>query len=213
MTEGDVTDKTKEEAALYIKLGESYLELYKPILALQFFTIANEKAEQIQDKDLQARSKLGLTGASLAFKDGDTAAALYQSYEDLTLGFPVRKQEIKETQSRRAKLATYIPIETVLAFVAISAYASSISLAMYWFVFLALLALTAIYVYFVSPHGGIRPTSIQIAVSTAAFFTFVFVLGGPFVYCNWYSPILGTVLLIFFGVALSIVERNELLGF
>jgi hypothetical protein len=84
------------------------------------------------------------------------------------------------------------PAEVVVAFILTNAMVTLTgSTAMVWASFLALVALTPLYLRFV---GGVTGKG-QLIASTTVFIAWVFALGGPFTSLDWYTPLLGALVL------------------
>jgi hypothetical protein len=55
-----------------------------------------------------------------------------------------------------------------------------------------------------------KPTAYtQIAIATGAFVVWVFALGGPFASLDFYSPLYGSLLLIFYTLIVGLVNPPE----
>ena len=81
----------------------------------------------------------------------------------------------------------------------------------YWAVFIAMLALTPLYIWFRPGENALKQVcSLRYrAVSgTISFAVWVFALGGPFaVTFLWYKPVYGSLLLIVTTLALPVFEK------
>lgn len=108
----------------------------------------------------------------------------------------------------KTKLIKYIPAEIVAAFVTVDGIvrsASQLSAQVYWLVFLALLALTPLYMWRVTTEAGKPAARAQIIVSTISFAVWVFALGGPFAGLAWYLPVYGALLLPIYTIAVPVI--------
>ncbi|MBZ0189258.1 MAG: hypothetical protein K8F91_23640 [Candidatus Obscuribacterales bacterium] len=116
------------------------------------------------------------------------------------------------------KLIRYIPGELVAGYLALDGLLRDDFLAnsiiLYWFVFVALLALTPFYVVFRPNHQESVEHSrrFHAVVATVSFMVWVFALGGPFA-ATWpdaYRPIYGSVFLIITTLSIPVVEKISL---
>lgn len=106
-----------------------------------------------------------------------------------------------------SKLLKYIPAEIVAGFVAIDGIIKSVTdvpAAVGWIVFLVLLVLTPFYIWRVTTEADKSLAVAQIAVSTIAFFVWVFAVGGPFSSLGWYMPLYGAVLLVLYTLTVPV---------
>lgn len=106
------------------------------------------------------------------------------------------------------KLIKYIPVEIVAAFVTVDGIirsATQVPTEAYWFIFFLLLILTPLYMWRVTTEPNKSPAIAQIVISTISFFVWVFALGGPFNYLDWYQPVYGALILPIFTLAIPIV--------
>ena len=100
-----------------------------------------------------------------------------------------------------SKVAGFIPAEIVSAYVVLNGLLNeplASSATLQWFVFIALIVLTAVYTWQASNENGLPIAYLQIILSTASFIVWVFALGGPFLVLEWYLPIYGSILMVFF---------------
>ena len=106
------------------------------------------------------------------------------------------------------KLIKYIPAEIVAAFVVVDGIlrsAPQVPTAVYWIIFLVLLIFTPLYIWRVTTEPNKPPAIAQILISTSSFFVWVFALGGPFSYLDWYQPVYGALVLPIFTLLIPIV--------
>jgi hypothetical protein len=102
----------------------------------------------------------------------------------------------------------YIPAEIVAVFVAIDGVlkaASNVLPSFYWLMFVVLLGLTALYTWRFTAVKGLPPAYVQIVISTVAFAVWVFALGGPFRFLEWYNPVYGSALLMVYTLVPPLV--------
>ena len=113
------------------------------------------------------------------------------------------------------KLIRYIPGELVAAYVTLDGLFKEQliehALALYWFVFLALLILTPLYVIYRPTHSDFSDHSRRFHTwaATVAFVVWVFALGGPFA-VTWpdlYRPYYGSILLVITTLTLPVFEK------
>lgn len=71
--------------------------------------------------------------------------------------------------------------------------------------FLALLALTPLYIWRATTEAGKPAAKAQIIVSTISFAVWVFALGGPFASLGWYIPAYGALLLPIYTIAVPAI--------
>lgn len=105
----------------------------------------------------------------------------------------------------KQRLFKYIPAEVVVAYLALDTLIRPTGenhLALYWLVFAFGVIATPLYL------GRILHVHklLQLAISTVAFAVWVFAIGGPFVYLDFYEPIYGGVLLVIYTFFIPIIE-------
>jgi len=81
--------------------------------------------------------------------------------------------------------------------------------ALYWVVFAAATVLTPIWTWRQTQEGGKPLAWTQIGIATGAFVVWVFALGGPFASLDFYSPLYGSLLLIFYTLVVGLVNPPE----
>jgi hypothetical protein len=109
------------------------------------------------------------------------------------------------------KLIKYIPAEIVATFVVVDGIlrsAPQVPTAVYWIIFFVLLILTPLYIWRVTTEPNEPPAIAQILISTCSFFVWVFALGGPFSYLDWYQPVYGALVLPIFTLVIPIVVEK-----
>lgn len=96
----------------------------------------------------------------------------------------------------------YIPIETIFLFLAIDGIFKSQNFPtfLYWVIFIIFIIATAGYIWIGTTEKELPPAKMQIAISTIAFVVWVFAIGGPFAYYNWWGPAYGSIVLILFSL-------------
>jgi hypothetical protein len=113
------------------------------------------------------------------------------------------------------KLLLLIPADMVAGYLALDGILkqnlADITPIIYWAVFIAMLALTPLYIWFRPGENALKQVcSLRYrAVSgTISFAVWVFALGGPFaVTFLWYKPVYGSLLLIVTTLALPVFEK------
>lgn len=113
------------------------------------------------------------------------------------------------------KLLLLIPADMVAGYLALDGILkqnlADITPIIYWAVFIAMLALTPLYIWFRPGENSLKQVcSLRYrAVSgTISFAVWVFALGGPFaVTFLWYKPVYGSLLLIVTTLALPVFEK------
>jgi len=117
------------------------------------------------------------------------------------------------------KLLAFIPADMVAGYMAVDGVLKQalsdvvIPHAIYWAVFLSLLALVPLYICFKPIETTILKCSLRFraVTGTIAFAVWVFALGGPFaVTFTWYEPVYGSLLLIVTTLAIPVFERIAL---
>ena len=110
----------------------------------------------------------------------------------------------------KTKVIKYIPAEIVTAYVTLEGIlkaSPNATNAVYWFVFLVLLALTPLYIWKVTSQPNKKPAWDQIIVSFFSFIVWVMALGGPFATLSWYSPLIPALLLPIYTLIIPMVKK------
>ncbi len=118
---------------------------------------------------------------------------------------PKPRLEQKEPDNYTSRLLKYIPAEVIALYLTLDALirtSEQLPISVYWIVFVVCLVLTYFYLRRVEKVGK----NIQLLISVIAYCVWVFAIGGPFVYLNWYQPIYGGLLLPTYTLAVAIIE-------
>lgn len=107
------------------------------------------------------------------------------------------------------RLFKYIPAELVAGYVFTAGVLNQLSdtgeiRIFHWGVFLVFCILTPLYLWRIQKVTKIQ----QHLISLLSFMVWVFALGGPFMFCGWYKPVLGEILLPVFTIAAAIWEAE-----
>jgi hypothetical protein len=112
------------------------------------------------------------------------------------------------------RVVKYIPADVVSAWVFVSATINGSpedtpKATLFWIAFACGLVLTALWTKKHTSEPG-RPVAFtQIAISTIAFGVWVFALGGPFTSMDFYKPVYGSLLLVFYTLVVALVIPKE----
>ncbi|HMG15667.1 MAG TPA: hypothetical protein VK590_09480 [Saprospiraceae bacterium] len=109
------------------------------------------------------------------------------------------------------KISKLVPAEIIAAFLAINnlieVKKENFQL-IHWICFFILLIITPFYIFkMTKSEFGILKS--QIILSTISFVVWVFAIGGPFLYLNWYNKIYGSIALILFSVISPLLITND----
>jgi hypothetical protein len=107
-----------------------------------------------------------------------------------------------------SQVVKYIPAEIVAGFLTLNgilASASKTPQAAYWIVFGLLILLTPLYIWRVTKDPKLPMPWVQIVVATGSFIIWVFAIGGPFTFLNWYLPVYGAITLPIYTLGIPIV--------
>jgi len=99
------------------------------------------------------------------------------------------------------KIIKLVPSEIIAAFIAINNLIDieeGAYMRIHWIVFFILLIATPFYISKITKRKDLPVLKSQILISTIAFTVWVFALGGPFRYLNWYDSIYGSIFMILF---------------
>lgn len=111
------------------------------------------------------------------------------------------------------KVIKYIPADIVGAWVAVTGLISSDGGApkplLLWIAFGAGTVLTLLWTLKQTSVPKKKPAITQALVSTGSFIVWVFALGGPFATLGFYRPLYGSLLLIFYTLAIGLVTPTE----
>lgn len=103
-------------------------------------------------------------------------------------------------ESFPAKVIRYVPGEIVAAYVAAASAINSASgvpiETLQWIITVILALLAPLWILYVAGKGDIRRPNFQAVAATVGFVVWVFALGGPFIYFEWYHPLYGSLSLI-----------------
>ncbi len=110
-----------------------------------------------------------------------------------SLNQKIMNDKIKPVDSFLEKLLKLIPVEIVLVYATLVSFIPE-EFYPHLIIFLVLLLITPLYLRYALDVNNYS----QIIVSTLSFVIWVFYLGGPFTFCNWYAQwIAGTILIVF----------------
>ena len=111
------------------------------------------------------------------------------------------------------KVIKYIPADIVGAWVAVTGLISSGSgvptTLLLWIAFVAGTILTALWTLKQTSAPDKKPARTQVLVATGSFIVWVFALGDPFATLGFYRPLYGSLLLIFYTLAIGLVTPTE----
>ena len=120
----------------------------------------------------------------------------------------VMTRSINSADNYFSQVLKYIPTEIILAYVSIegiltTAYKGKLGPleAMLLYVAIGLMVLTPLWLWRVM---GVKSLA-QLFLSTLSFPLWLFAMGGPFAYMNWYEPALGSIALPFFTLLAPII--------
>ena len=115
---------------------------------------------------------------------------------------------VRQADNYLSKVLKYIPSEIIMAFVAIegvlrSSYRENSPLFqdILWYVTIALLIIAPLWLWRVMGVTSIK----QLFLSTLALLVWLFAMGGPFRFLDWYKPALGSVALPIYTLLVPIV--------
>ena len=137
----------------------------------------------------------------------------YDASKDLPPNFIIKSKAPSPQPSQvpddyLTKVVKYIPAEIVAVFVTLDGVLkadATVPAFLYWLVFIALLTFVPLYTWKATKEKNLPPAYAQIVISTASFAIWVFALGGPFGFMDWYKPIYGSIALILFTLAPPLV--------
>jgi uncharacterized membrane protein YozB (DUF420 family) len=112
------------------------------------------------------------------------------------------------------RIIKYIPADIVGGWVAVTGLINSggkdiPSDILLWIGFVAGIVLTALWTLKQTSVSKKKPAITQTVVATTSFIVWVFALGGPFANMGFYRPIYGSLLLIFYNLAIGLVVPTE----
>ncbi|NEO97124.1 MAG: hypothetical protein F6K58_00080 [Symploca sp. SIO2E9] len=111
------------------------------------------------------------------------------------------------------KVIKYIPADIVGAWVAVGGLINSASdiprNMVLWIAFAIGLVLTGVWTWKETTVKNKAPAITQIFISTVAFFVWVFALGEPFTTLDFYRPLYGSLLLIFYTLVVALINPQE----
>lgn len=111
------------------------------------------------------------------------------------------------------RVIKYIPADIVGAWVAITGLvtgaANVATGTIHWIMFVVMTALTALWTLKQTAVPNRPPATTQAAIATGSFVVWVFALGGPFATLDFYRPLYGSLLLIIYTLATSLVTPKE----
>lgn len=112
------------------------------------------------------------------------------------------------------RIIKYIPTDIVGGWVAVTGLINSggqnvrVDILL-WIGFVAGIVLTALWTLKQTSVPKKKPAITQTMVATVSFIIWVFALGGPFVYMDFYQPLYGSLLLIFYNLAIGLITPKE----
>ena len=111
------------------------------------------------------------------------------------------------------RLLKYIPAEIVASWIMVTSLIAGSSDAsqagLLWVSFGAWLLLTAGWTFYLTKTPGKPIAVLQILVSVGAFVVWVFALGGPFATLDFFRPIYGSVVLIFYTLLVPLIPIKQ----
>lgn len=116
------------------------------------------------------------------------------------------------------KVVKYIPADINAAWIFVSGLikndSNSPQANLLWTAFVAGIILTAVWTLKQTTLKPVqnslnRPAITQTIISTGAFMVWVFALGGPFDSTDWYRPLYGSLLLVFYTLTVALVTPPE----
>lgn len=134
--------------------------------------------------------------------DTDAIAKLLENNYQLTTGID---KGVSKPDDYGAKLLKYIPVEVITVYIALDALIRSspvMDLSLYWFIFVFGIVATPLYLWRIQKVHK----NLQLIISTVAFAVWIFAIGGPFSYMDWYNPIYGGIFLTIYTFLIPIIE-------
>ncbi len=113
------------------------------------------------------------------------------------------------------KVVKNIPADVVAAWLAVTSLIASASgnsvptATILWIAFGVGVIFTALYTLRQTALPGIAPAVTQTLISTGSFIVWVFALGGPFATMSFWQPLYGSLLLIFYTLAVGLINPPE----
>jgi len=110
-----------------------------------------------------------------------------------------------EPDNYRTRLLKYIPAEVVVAYLTLDATIRSSGtphIQLQWLIFF--FCIFAVILYLKGAENVYKWK--QLAISTGAFFVWVFAIGGPFVHLSMYDPLYGALLLPMYTIVVAKIE-------
>ncbi len=111
------------------------------------------------------------------------------------------------------RVVKYIPAEVLAAWVAASGIIPSVAaqrqLATFWVAFVLGVVFTAAWTWRQTRLPNQKTAVTQIVLSTIAFVIWAYAMGGPFSLSGVYDPAIGSLLLIFYTLAVGFVVPQE----
>jgi hypothetical protein len=111
------------------------------------------------------------------------------------------------------KVIKYIPSDIVGGWVAVTGLIKSADNVptnlLLWIAFGAGIILTLLWTLKQTSEPGKKTAKTQIIISTFSFAVWVFALGGPFATLEFYRPLYGSLMLIFYSLGIGLVTPTE----
>lgn len=126
-----------------------------------------------------------------------------------------RKRNIYLTpDSYYDRLIKYVPADVLGFWIAVSGLikGSSVSISkttLFWVMFIIGVVLTVLWTLKQTSEPGKPPAITQTIISTGSFIVVVFALGEPFQSLSFYSPLLGSLVLILYNLAVPLIVPPE----
>ncbi len=122
--------------------------------------------------------------------------------------------ESNKVDSYSDRLLKYIPADVVGAWLAVQGLIQSAGNdvpkpGLLWLSFGVGIAATAWWTFNQTEEPKKKPAWTQTAISTGAFFVWIFALGGPFATLPFYRPLYGSLLLIFYTLLMARIKPPE----
>jgi hypothetical protein len=153
-------------------------------------------------------SQAGLSAA------GVSAESQVDSYTDRVVKFQT-SGSLNQVDSYTDRVVKLIPGDVVVGWTFLSSLISDNQdpdvprVWLLWAVFAFLLLFTAYWTHIQTAEPSLPPAIRQIVISTMAFAVWVFALGGPFLFFDWYRPLYGTILLALFTFLAAAIPTNS----
>ncbi|WP_022668023.1 adenylylsulfate reductase subunit beta [Desulfospira joergensenii] len=145
-------------------------------------------------------------GESVSYEDSEEGSQKLAS-EDLGLNSsPEIISELPlEPDKYKSRLLKYIPAEIIALYMTLDSLIRSLEktpIGIYWVIVIFCLVSTYLYLWRVQKVKK----QAQLFISVMACLVWIFAIGGPFAYLNWYNPVYGGLLLPAYTFSIAIFE-------